>query len=179
MCLFQNLIALSVQCAALNNDEEKVTKLSPSVRPSSSVDTCVELPYLSLQSLFSQAQAQNIDRTPVNSHVYITGHKVQRSDRQSCLFTQLYMSLSTVGVVNFSCPLKTNPLHESYSLKCGLFSVIAHQSSFFFPSGPTLQQVNQVEVVTFQDPRKKIKTKETAAPVNVSVSPQDILCVDF
>ncbi|KAM8726183.1 uncharacterized protein C1orf131 homolog [Acanthopagrus latus] len=31
-------------------------------------------------------------------------------------------------------------------------------------TGPATQQVSQVEVVTYQDPRKKLKTKQTAAP---------------
>ncbi|XP_056261086.1 uncharacterized protein C1orf131 homolog [Seriola aureovittata] len=31
------------------------------------------------------------------------------------------------------------------------------------PTGPTFQQMKQVEVVTFQDPRKKLKTKQTPA----------------
>ncbi|XP_042359114.1 uncharacterized protein C1orf131 homolog isoform X2 [Plectropomus leopardus] len=31
-------------------------------------------------------------------------------------------------------------------------------------TGSTIQQVSQVEVVTFQDPRKKLKTKQTPAP---------------
>lgn len=31
-------------------------------------------------------------------------------------------------------------------------------------TGPTIRQVSQVEVVTFQDPRKKPKTKQTPAP---------------
>ena len=39
-------------------------------------------------------------------------------------------------------------------------------------SGPATQQVSQVEVVTYQDPRKKLKTKQTAAPDPVPVSLQ-------
>ncbi|XP_073349203.1 uncharacterized protein C1orf131 homolog isoform X1 [Pagrus major] len=34
-------------------------------------------------------------------------------------------------------------------------------------TGPTTQQVSRVEVVTFQDPRKKLKTKQTPAPDQV------------
>lgn len=34
-------------------------------------------------------------------------------------------------------------------------------------TGPASQQVSQVEVVTFQDPRKKLKTKQPAAPDKV------------
>lgn len=36
---------------------------------------------------------------------------------------------------------------------------------------PAIQQVSQVEVVTFQDPRKKMKTKASPAPVKVSDVP--------
>lgn len=32
------------------------------------------------------------------------------------------------------------------------------------PTGPASRQVSQVEVVTFQDPRKKLQTKQSAAP---------------
>ncbi|KAM4522816.1 40S small subunit processome assembly factor 1 [Odontesthes bonariensis] len=38
-------------------------------------------------------------------------------------------------------------------------------------TGPTIQQTSQVEVVTFQDPTKKLKTKQTPAP-NKMPAPQ-------
>ncbi|XP_041831174.1 uncharacterized protein C1orf131 homolog isoform X3 [Melanotaenia boesemani] len=40
------------------------------------------------------------------------------------------------------------------------------QPSQMYHTGPTIQQENRVEVVTFQDPRKKLKTKQNPAPRN-------------
>lgn len=48
-----------------------------------------------------------------------------------------------------------------FSIPGSIFHPVAH---FFYPvlhSGPSSRQVSQVEVVTFQDPRKKLKTKQT------------------
>nr|XP_020471023.1 uncharacterized protein C1orf131 homolog [Monopterus albus] len=44
---------------------------------------------------------------------------------------------------------------------------IAQQQPKTEQTGPTIQQVNRVEVVTFQDPTKKLKTKHTPAPDNI------------
>lgn len=154
----------------------KVTKLGPSVLPSPSVDTtCVELSYLSLQSLFSQAQAQNLNPTPVNSHVTSPSTKFKGATANPVLHN-----------FTWACPQLGLWISSSqdkpfvWMLLFKVWIVFSLSTSFIFLfSAPTLQQVRQVEVVTFQDPRKKLKTKETPTAVNVSVRIQDILCTDF
>lgn len=111
------------------------------------------------------------------------GNQSQKNNNSTHLITLwsvcFWSSVLQSSVTNGSGPTeKKNP--QRNLIWCCWFLFILAEADFFcfvlflYFLASALQRVSQVEVVTFQDPRKKMKPKEIPAPVKVSVSLRDI-----
>lgn len=86
--------------------------------------------------------------TTIEQHLHLLN--TCRLSRQVQVSTMATTALTTLNILH-------GPFFHWYNFSC-------------LNTGPSVRQVKQVEVVTFQDPRKKLKTKQTPATDKTPVS---------